>query len=42
MVNDLSRFEDRLIRLRAVGGLELEGFADVYPSEYGLDEFGRE
>ena len=42
MVNDLFRFEGRLIHLRAVGGLELEGFADVYPSEYGLDEFGRE
>ena len=42
MVKNLMRLEGRLIRVSAAGGLELEGFADTYPSGYGLHEFGRE
>ncbi len=37
---ELADYENRLIRLRTMDGLELEGFAQTYPAEYGWSEFG--
>lgn len=36
----LSRYDDKDVRIRTVDGLVLTGRADVYPSGYGLHEFG--
>lgn len=38
----LNRYQDKPVRIIAVDGRVFEGVAEVYPSGYGLHEFGRE
>ena len=41
-VMELSKYQDRRVFVRVVGGLELVGMAECYPAEYGLHEFDRD
>ncbi len=37
----LNRYQNKMIRVTAEDGAEFMGIADVFPSGYGLQEFGR-